>query len=116
MIIGEDMCRGVLAASTGTGRFIRARCKRAADRAAHTCKSGIAGAILSGWIEIPDVEKQATKVANARLPFPSDARNSRKKICWGRNLFRCVFTVWIASTLTVHFFMNENVDLISAAF
>ena len=82
MIIGEDMCRGVLAASTGSGRFIRARCKRAADRAAHTCKSRIAGAALSGWIEISDVEKQATKVANARLPFLSDARNSRKKICW----------------------------------
>lgn len=63
------MCRGVLAASTGSGRFIRARCKRAADRAAHTCKLGIAGAVLSGWIEISDVEKQATKVGQCPASF-----------------------------------------------
>lgn len=63
------MCRGVLAASTESGRFIRARCKRAADRAAHTCKSRIAGAALSGWIEIPDVEKQATKVGQCPASF-----------------------------------------------
>lgn len=63
------MCRGVLAASTGTGRFIRARRKLAADRAAHTCKSRKSGAALSGWIEITDVEKQATKVGQCPASF-----------------------------------------------
>ena len=110
------MCRGVLAASTGSGRFIRARCKRAADRAAHTCNSGIAGAILSGWIEISDVEKQATKVGQCPASFSLRRQEQPEEDLLGRNLFRCVFTVWIASTLTVHFFINKNVDLISAAF